>query len=945
MIQYVIECIAFQLLFLIIYDLFLKRETFFQWNRAYLIGTYILSMILPWIKIEALKTEVTEVFQAYPAYLWNTNDAALMTVGLEETTSNLPWMYMVFFGGVLLATLLFAFKLLQIHKLRQAGEVRYFEDFTRIVISDSSLAFSFFKSIFLGDQVLKKKHQNILDHELVHIRQKHSYDLMFFELMRIVGWFNPLVYVYQSRVSELHEFIADAKVAKTNKKEQYELLLSQVFQTQNFSFINQFFKSSLIKKRIVMLQKTKSKKVWQLKYLLLVPLVLVMLSYTSAGLQETASLSQDTSSEDAVIIEEIQAEIKKEVVEYEKLARVQMAFTNQTNKGEEYIFTKREYFKNMILHREITKNMKVEFGDDVKPRKPSPLLPLPSTISYENYVNREKAFQVLDKNLMISINQRKLSIRTVVKEDKNLGPGEFMKVSDVSDLTGDEILKVNNKIGQIDFSKSFLFLSDYENAFLITRVERDNFSKNSGETIAETLSKQEPEVIKVTDVQNLTAEEEKVIFNRLEVVSALSKNWEIIASDNESYIKFYPSSGGSYITSPDGKAIQARQILNYKPSGKELNSWSNFIQSKGNAVKKHRLLIAERERLLQNMNEEDPIIIALDEQLSGIRKSINGDGETIPFAKVDEVPIFPGCEDADDTRACFQQKMQRHISKNFKYPLEAQEKGFQGRVSLIFTMNTEGGLSNLKVRGPHKLLEDEAVRIISRLPKIQPGKHKGEVVKVSYSIPITFKLQTDEKENPIEKLKSESANSDVPFGIVDQVPVFPGCENEGNKRACFNKMMQEHISKNFNYPKEAQEKGIQGRVNIMFTISKDGLIKNLRMRGPDPLLEAEAKRIIMRIPDMKPGRHEGKNVDVPFSIPISFRLQSDDGTPEKMILPLKDPYPLVIIDGKESTREEMEKMHQDDIASINILKDKSATAKYGVKGKNGVVIIKSKKKD
>jgi beta-lactamase regulating signal transducer with metallopeptidase domain len=78
--------------------------------------------------------------------------------------------------------------------------------------------------------------------------------------MRIVAWFNPLVYVYQNRISEVHEYIADAEVAKTHKKEQYQLLLTQVFKTQYISFINPFFKSSLIKKRIVMLQKSKSKK-------------------------------------------------------------------------------------------------------------------------------------------------------------------------------------------------------------------------------------------------------------------------------------------------------------------------------------------------------------------------------------------------------------------------------------------------------------------------------------------------------------------------------------------------------------------------------------------------------------------------------------------------------------------------------------------------------------
>ena len=71
MIQYILECIAFQLLFLVIYDFFLKKETFFQWNRVYLIGTFGLSLILPWVKIEAFKKQVPQQFNGYSEFLWN----------------------------------------------------------------------------------------------------------------------------------------------------------------------------------------------------------------------------------------------------------------------------------------------------------------------------------------------------------------------------------------------------------------------------------------------------------------------------------------------------------------------------------------------------------------------------------------------------------------------------------------------------------------------------------------------------------------------------------------------------------------------------------------------------------------------------------------------------------------------------------------------------------
>ncbi|PHQ61937.1 MAG: energy transducer TonB [Maribacter sp.] len=114
---------------------------------------------------------------------------------------------------------------------------------------------------------------------------------------------------------------------------------------------------------------------------------------------------------------------------------------------------------------------------------------------------------------------------------------------------------------------------------------------------------------------------------------------------------------------------------------------------------------------------------------------------------------------------------------------------------------------------------------------------------------------------------------DVPFAVIENVPVFPGCEKESNKRACFNKMIQKHIGKNFRYPEIAQEMGVQGRVSIMFVIQKDGSIGNIRMRGPDKSLEKEAARIIGKLPRMTPGKQRGRAVRVPFSIPITFKLQ------------------------------------------------------------------------
>ena len=115
--------------------------------------------------------------------------------------------------------------------------------------------------------------------------------------------------------------------------------------------------------------------------------------------------------------------------------------------------------------------------------------------------------------------------------------------------------------------------------------------------------------------------------------------------------------------------------------------------------------------------------------------------DELSFIVVEDVPVFPGCEKATDKRACFQEMIQKHIRKNFRYPELAQEMGLQGRVNVVFTIEKDGSIGNVRMRGPHEVLEGEAARIISKLPKMTPGKQRGTPVKVPFAIPITFKLQ------------------------------------------------------------------------------------------------------------------------------------------------------------------------------------------------------------
>ena len=180
--------------------------------------------------------------------------------------------------------------------------------------------------------------------------------------------------------------------------------------------------------------------------------------------------------------------------------------------------------------------------------------------------------------------------------------------------------------------------------------------------------------------------------------------------------------------------------------------------------------------------------------------------------------------------------------------------------------------------------DDEEVPITEQIktppppPPPPPAPEIIEVVEDEEEIEETIIESTEtDQEDIVEivEVEEEFEDVDVPFAVIEDVPIYPGCERvaKSKRRDCFQEQINKHIRKNFRYPEIAQEMGIQGRVYVNFVIDKDGSITSIRMRGPDKNLEKEAQRIIAKLPRMTPGKQRGRAVRVPFSIPITFRLQ------------------------------------------------------------------------
>jgi periplasmic protein TonB len=136
----------------------------------------------------------------------------------------------------------------------------------------------------------------------------------------------------------------------------------------------------------------------------------------------------------------------------------------------------------------------------------------------------------------------------------------------------------------------------------------------------------------------------------------------------------------------------------------------------------------------------EPIVSIEDVNVDEFEEDIS-----VPFAVVEKIPIWPGCKGKNNAelKKCFQENMIKHVKKNFEYPQTAIELRIRGKVFVLFTIDSNGKVANIKTRGPDKILEREAARIISLLPQMTPGKQRGRSVNVPYSLPIIFKFSAN----------------------------------------------------------------------------------------------------------------------------------------------------------------------------------------------------------
>lgn len=272
--NYLIQINLYLMLFYGFYLLFLRNETFFTLNRMYLLGSAFFSALIPLIQTEWVKSFfITEKAETG----WQNINVMMMGFASpikEDTRWTLgDFITVIYLAGVLILLTRLCWNLAKVRKMFHS--------------ENHPEAFSFFRKIRVNEDLPQKA--QIEKHEQTHAQQLHSADVLFFEILSIINWFNPVVYLYQNAIRQIHEFIADEKaIAETENKKEYALLLfSKSFGINPNTLTNNFFNQSLLKRRIQMLQKPKSRKMAILKYGLSVPLFLLAMILSSATISKS----------------------------------------------------------------------------------------------------------------------------------------------------------------------------------------------------------------------------------------------------------------------------------------------------------------------------------------------------------------------------------------------------------------------------------------------------------------------------------------------------------------------------------------------------------------------------------------------------------------------------------------------------------------------------------
>lgn len=269
------------------YFLALKDKIFHKWNRFYLLFTVILSLFLPFISINIAPPAIEQGTAVKVLQAVTVQDEMIFEMGRQSSSSSSLSANTLILSGYVLISLVFIGillrSLLKIYRIKRKHPHTEIQGIKFINTNDKSTPFSFFNSIFWNQSIdlHSSRGQQIFNHELAHIKEKHTHDKIFLNLVLGFLWINPFFWLIRKELTMIHEFVADKMALEDGDINAFaEMILSSVYPDEQFSITNNFFYSP-IKRRLLMLSKNQNSKVNYVSRLLVLPLAsLIFLAFT-----------------------------------------------------------------------------------------------------------------------------------------------------------------------------------------------------------------------------------------------------------------------------------------------------------------------------------------------------------------------------------------------------------------------------------------------------------------------------------------------------------------------------------------------------------------------------------------------------------------------------------------------------------------------------------------
>ncbi|MBS1640567.1 MAG: energy transducer TonB [Bacteroidetes bacterium] len=683
---------------LLYYWLLLRNKKFHQYNRFYLLALFVLPWFVPLLKINLLppKENTTTIIYFIQAIANNNAVIESKVKGLIFNWNTAVILTYILVCVFILIGLIKA--LLNIYRLLKQNSCKHWENIYLVFTNAKGTPFSFFKYIFWNNEIAMQSAEGkqILAHELIHVKQKHSLDNILIQIILIVGWCNPFFWLAKKEMNIIHEFIADTKVVKNGDASSLAaMLLAAAFPQQKFLLTTPFFFSP-IKRRLAMITNTKNTKFSYARRIIALPVLFItVLLFSFRNTQVTAKANNKTdiivqdvylsdipNSTDSLSTEDLNLFSSK----LNALAKTKTLPNGKTITT--YERNNDEYKKLYALYKKMSQTQRDRFAVAIMKYPP-----IKKEIPTQEQLNNWK-----NENLYGLWIDEKHVDNTVLT---NYKPTDFLHY-DASKLYG--AAKTGRKYSvQVNLATTKYYNEKYRKDSLIIigyrftppKIVRDKYTK----------AKDNNGVIKfVADSFYINTK------------GNLNLNNALIIVDGKEVLQ-------DFLNTMPPNSIQTISILK--------DSYS-AVKKYGAKAKNGVIEITTKP------NNKEPYLtnVTLEKIDSNNYNVAKNEQPNIVFTTVLIAAEFPGGKEA----------WQKFLQKNLNANIPVDKGGPPGKyiVNLTFTVNEKGEVSNVKaLNNPGYGTKEEAIRVMQNSPNWLPAVQNGHKVNSIVKKSITFQISEE----------------------------------------------------------------------------------------------------------------------------------------------------------------------------------------------------------